>query len=276
MIQDAATHPSHATYPNADTSDAQRPRAADRVQIMGVGVDPLTESQTIRTVLDGVAAGRGGWVCPVNLDVLRKVVTEPGSAELVAEADLVVSDGMPLLWAARLQGTPLPDRVSGSSLIHTLPAAAAPAGASVFLLGGDDGVAEQAAERLRAQYPGLEIVGTHCPPVGFERSPRAMREIKEVVAAARPDVVFVALGFPKQERLIRHLRQRLPEAWWVSCGISLSFVTGDVSRAPRWVQRAGLEWLHRLAQEPRRLARRYLVDGMPFMARLMLDSARRR
>lgn len=244
--------------------------------MMGLGLDPMTEAETVAAALAGVRAGRGGWICPVNLDVLRKVVADAEVRALVEQADIVVSDGMPLLWASRVQGTPLHDRVAGSSLIHTLPRAASAAGASVFLLGGDDGVAEAAARRLREANPGLVIAGTHCPPWGFECDPAALRAIEHAVITAKPDVVFVALGFPKQERLIVHLRERLPRAWWVSCGISLSFVTGDVARAPEWVQRAGMEWVHRLVQEPRRLARRYLLEGIPFLVRVLAASAANR
>jgi N-acetylglucosaminyldiphosphoundecaprenol N-acetyl-beta-D-mannosaminyltransferase len=204
------------------------------------------------------------------------VVGDPELRRMVEQADLVVPDGMPLIWASRLQRTPLPERVAGSTLVCELPPAAAAAGASVFLLGGAPGVADAAAARLRERSPELEIAGTLCPPYGVERSPAELERIQAAVLAARPDIVFVALGFPRQERLIMRLRPLLPDAWFVSCGISFSFVTGDVARAPRWVQRAGLEWLHRLAQEPRRLARRYLVDGIPFLVRLLASAGRRR
>jgi N-acetylglucosaminyldiphosphoundecaprenol N-acetyl-beta-D-mannosaminyltransferase len=183
---------------------------------------------------------------------------------------------MPLLWASRLQRTPLPERVAGSSLIRTLPAASRDAGASVFLLGGDPGVADVAAEELLRTTPGLEIAGTHCPPVGFEDSPAQLTAIDAALETAKPDIVFVGLGFPKQEHLILRLKSRFPKIWFVSCGISLSYLSGDVTRAPVWAQRLGLEWLHRLVHEPRRLARRYLVEGLPFFALLLASALRHR
>jgi N-acetylglucosaminyldiphosphoundecaprenol N-acetyl-beta-D-mannosaminyltransferase len=255
------------------------PRAArerERVDMLGLRIDRISESQTIERTLGGVRDGRGGWICPANLDVLRQVAGAPELRALVDQADLVVADGMPLLWASRLQGSALPERVAGSSLIHTLSAAAARSGASVFLLGGAPGVAEQTAERLRADSPGLEIAGTYCPPLGFEREPAEQERLEAALRHARPDIVFVALGFPKQERLIGRLRTRFPSVWFVSVGASLSFAAGELRRAPRWMQRCGLEWLHRLAQEPRRLARRYLVDGIPFLLRVLAHSAARR
>jgi N-acetylglucosaminyldiphosphoundecaprenol N-acetyl-beta-D-mannosaminyltransferase len=159
--------------------------------------------------------------------------------------------------------------VAGSSLIWTLSEGARDAGASVFLLGGNPGVAERAADRLVERFPGLRVVGSLCPPFGFERSEAELQRIETALREAGSDVVFVALGFPKQEHLIARLKPALPDTWFVSCGITLSFVAGDVRRAPAWVQRLGLEWLHRLTQEPRRLFRRYVLLGMPFLVRLV-------
>jgi N-acetylglucosaminyldiphosphoundecaprenol N-acetyl-beta-D-mannosaminyltransferase len=241
--------------------------------MMGLTIAPLREREVVDLALASVRAGRGGWICPVNLDVLRNVARDPAKRRMVERADVRTADGMPLIWASRLQGTPLPERVSGSSLVRTLPAATRDTGASVFLLGGDSGVADAAAEELRRSSPGVRIVGTHCPPHGFEDSPEQLAAIETALSAADPDVVFVALGFPKQERLILRLRQRFPHLWLVSCGISLSYLSGDVARAPVWAQRLGLEWLHRLVQEPRRLARRYLVEGLPFCVRLLASAA---
>nr|AFB69921.1 N-acetylglucosaminyldiphospho-undecaprenolN-acetyl-beta-D-mannosaminyl transferase [uncultured bacterium] len=187
---------------------------------------------------------------------------------------------MPLVWAARVQGTPLPERVAGSNLIWSVSRAAAHDARTVYFLGGDPGTAERAADVLRARFPGFVCAGTHCPPFGFEKDPRQREEIENRLRAARPDLVYVALGSPKQERLIGELRTKLAEdlaaTWWLGIGISFSFVTGDVRRAPRWMQRLGLEWVHRLGQEPRRLARRYLVDDLPFAFALFTRAARRR
>jgi N-acetylglucosaminyldiphosphoundecaprenol N-acetyl-beta-D-mannosaminyltransferase len=246
-----------------------------KVRIMGLDLDRVSEAQAARLALTGVDAGRGGWICPANLDVLRRVTRESEIRRVVDRADLVVADGAPLVWASYLQRDALPERVAGSSLVlDSIPERAARAGASVFLLGGDPGVADTAAQRLRERHPGLRLAGTHCPPQGFEHAPQLMGEIEAALRSARPDIVFVALGFPKQERLILHLRPLFPHIWFVACGISLSLLSGDVARAPRWVRRAGLEWLHRLVQEPRRLARRYLLDGIPFMARVLAGSLR--
>ncbi len=237
-------------------------------RLLGVDFAAVNELELIEWAMGRLARGEGSWICPVNVDVLRQAVGDPRIRRLVDGADAVVADGMPLVWASRIQGTPLPERITGSSLIATLTERAATEGRSVFLLGGNEGAAEAAGARLREASPGLRLAGWHCPPFGFERSAPEREAIFERLCDARPEVVFVGLGFPKQDRLIAELRQFLPHACFISCGISLSIAAGEVRRAPAWVQRAGFEWAHRMGQEPRRLAGRYLVRGLPFAARL--------
>jgi N-acetylglucosaminyldiphosphoundecaprenol N-acetyl-beta-D-mannosaminyltransferase len=254
------------------------------VNLMGLDFAQITEAETNRLVAKALREQRGGWICPVNLDVLRQVTNSDELKELASSADVVVADGMPLLWAARLQGTPLPGRVTGSSLISTLSAGLERSGHSVYLLGGNEGTAQAAGARLQQTLPGFSLSGWHCPPFGFERSQEELDEIERRLEDAQPDVVFVGLGFPKQDRLIAQIRQTLPATWFVSCGASFSFLAGEVRRAPDGVQALGFEWAYRLAQEPRRLAKRYLLLGLPFAARLfawslhgrLTGSARRR
>lgn len=253
-----------------------KPHPLPAVTLGGVRLDAITQDRCIAEIFEALEQSRGGWVITPNLDHLRRARVDPDYASLLAEADLVVADGMPLIWASRVQGTPLPERVAGSSLIDPLSSAAASRGRSVFLLGGEPGTAEEASRILCERYNGLRIAGTYCPPFGFESDDEQMKLLREAVKDAQPDLVYVALGSPKQERLIRRIKDDLPQAWWLGIGISLSFVSGHVKRAPRWVQKAGLEWCHRLRQEPRRLARRYLIDGIPFAARLMTGAAWRR
>jgi N-acetylglucosaminyldiphosphoundecaprenol N-acetyl-beta-D-mannosaminyltransferase len=249
------------------------PETPPSIELCGVDVHAITEAQCVEFVMAALDAGRGGWVVTPNLDHLRRLVRERDFYELCARADLRVADGMPLLWASKLQRTPLPERVAGSNLIWSVSRAAAERGRSVYLLGGDEGAAERAAQVLARRFGKLRIAGLHRPPFGFERDAAQMQRIVDELERAQPDLVLVALGSPKQERLIDELRAKFPRVWLLGIGISFSFVAGMVKRAPPWVQRLGLEWVHRLAQEPRRLFRRYLVDGLPFAARLLLSSA---
>jgi N-acetylglucosaminyldiphosphoundecaprenol N-acetyl-beta-D-mannosaminyltransferase len=153
-------------------------------------------------------------------------------------------------------------------LIPPGAAGGGPAGRSIFLLGGNPCAGERAAAELARLNPGLRVAGTRCPPFGFERDANEMRAIGEELEARRPDVVFVGLGFPKQEDLIQALRPRLPGAWFLGVGVSFSFVSGEIRRAPEWMRRVGLEWVHRMWQEPRRLFGRYVLLDLPSAARL--------
>ncbi|BAM02626.1 WecB/TagA/CpsF family glycosyltransferase [Phycisphaera mikurensis] len=268
--------PLPSSSPPEAAEGAEGPAGPERrVRLAGVDLDPLTLRGTIELMLGALDAGRGGWLVTSNLDHLRRAGHDPSFRAMLAAADRVVADGMPLVWASRIAGTPLPERVAGSTLSAEMAAAAAARGRSLFLLGGNPGVADAAAARLREDHPDLVIAGTHCPPLGFEDDPEAAPALRAALASSDADLVYVALGSPKQEKLIAELRGEglLPGAWWVGVGISLSFLCGEVSRAPGWVQAAGLEWVHRLAQEPRRLARRYLVDGLPYAARLLAAAA---
>jgi N-acetylglucosaminyldiphosphoundecaprenol N-acetyl-beta-D-mannosaminyltransferase len=236
---------------------------------MGLPFQGLDQGALVRLFLEGVRAGEGGWVVTPNLDILRRFTSSRESRELILAATHRVADGQPIVWASRLAGTPLPERVPGSDLVLSMPSAAARAGLSVFLLGGNPGVASAAARRLRARCPGLQRVESYCPPFGFEDDPDELERIKTMLLRTRPALVLVGLGFPKQERLIRALRSELPRTWFVGVGISLSFLAEEQPRAPAVLQRLGLEWMHRLIHEPRRLFGRYVVQGVPFGLRLL-------
>lgn len=242
------------------------------IELCNVKLHSVTEKQCVEFILDELNAGRGGVVVTPNLDHVRRCVRDRLFGSLVAEADVVVADGMPLVWASRLQKTPLPERVAGSNLISSLSKGAAEHDRTVFLLGGAEGTAKGAADILLKRYPQLKVVGTFCPQIGFESKPRQMAEIVAMLTSANPDIVFVGLGSPKQEHLIAKLRPHLPTAWWLGVGVSFSFLTGHVKRAPVWMQRRGIEWVHRLCQEPRRLFKRYIVFGIPFAAAMFARS----
>jgi N-acetylglucosaminyldiphosphoundecaprenol N-acetyl-beta-D-mannosaminyltransferase len=256
--------------------------AFDRVHLDGTGIDRITEGEVVAVVREALAAGRGGRIITPNVDILRRAQRKQQVRAYLEDADLVVADGMPLVWASRLSGTPLPERVAGSSLIWSLSAGLGCDNRSVYVIGGapastgcQDGAA-RAAHRLAERSPGLRIAGSMCPPHGFEQQPQPYAAIRAEVAAARPDLVFVGLGFPKQELVISRLREHLPHAWFIGCGAAVNFVAGDVDRAPRWMQRTGLEWAHRLGTEPRRLAARYLKHDAPYAMKLLAGAATRR
>lgn len=250
-----------------------------RVVVDGVAFDAVTEQQVVAAVRDGLDRGDGGRIVTPNVDILRRASRDPDVRAFLADASHLVADGMPVVWASRLAGRPLPERVTGSGLIWSLCAGLGRDGRSVYLLGGEpaarraDAGAVRAAAALSAASPGLRIAGCLSPPFGFECDPRLLGAIRDEVVEAKPDLVCVGLGFPKQEWLISWLRADLPFTWFLGCGSAVNFVAGDRARAPRWMQRAGLEWAHRLAAEPRRLAGRYLRHDAPYALRLLAAAA---
>lgn len=253
---------------------------ARRVTLMGLALDHVTEAQAIDHVMSELAAGRGGWVLTPNLHILRMFATRPQYAAYASGSTLRVADGMPLIWASKLRGTPLPARVAGSELVWSLTARAAQEGRSVYFLGGNPGTADQSAERLRSRSPGLRVAGCECPPLGFENDPSYMAALERRLIEAAPDICYLGITPDKGDRVISRLRSLLPRTWFMGVGISFSYVAGEVKHAPTWLRKVGLEWFYRLCQEPRRLGRRYLIEGLPFAARLMggavIDRLRRR
>lgn len=251
------------------------PELAPTVDLMGVALHNLTEDELVHHVVGRAAEGRGGWVATPNVDVLRLMVTDASVRELISKADLVVTDGMPLIWASRLQGTPLRQRLAGSEIIQPLCARAAQEGVGVFLLGGAPGTAERAAEVLAQRYPGLRI--SHlCPPIGFETDQTWVQAVHDALRAAAPGLVFCGFGTPKQERFIISLVPDYPATWFIGTGGTFSMVAGDKPKAPLWMRRCGLEWAHRLRLEPTRLFERYIVHDLPFALRLLAVSGARR
>jgi N-acetylglucosaminyldiphosphoundecaprenol N-acetyl-beta-D-mannosaminyltransferase len=252
----------------------RRHSGLDRAQItlMSVRLDNLSEEEAAEHVVSAAQRGEGGRLVNPNVDVLRQVVSDGSLRPLLQSADLVLPDGMPLLWAARLQGSPLKERVPVSEAINTLCVKASERDVGVFLLGGSPGTAERAAEVLKERCPQLSV-DYLCPPFGFERDDVEMARIFEALQRARPGIVFCAFGFPKQERLMNALSERFPAAWFVGSGGTFSMIAGDTPKAPTWMRNIGLEWAHRLRLEPRRLFERYIVHDLPFACRMLASSA---
>lgn len=246
-----------------------------RTRIGALEVMALREFEVVETVSKAWSRSAGGSIVTVNVDIARAVRRRPELADLVAQSEIVVADGMPLVWASKLADGAISERVTGSSLVFSLSAAARRCGEAIHLVGGDPGIPAAAAARLSERYPGLRVSGAESPPFGFERSREVMAKIVARIVDAAPGLVFVGLGFPKQERLIRLLRTAHPRAWYLGCGAGIAMAAGQFPRAPAAMQRIGVEWLHRLALEPQRLARRYLWDDAPYAAGLLAAAAGR-
>lgn len=211
------------------------------------------------------------YVVTPNVDHAVLFGEHEGLRRAYRDAAMIVADGAPLVATARLLGRPLPGRVAGSDLVpRMLELAAATREAEnarplrLFLLGAGPGVAERAALRIRLKYEGIEIAGVHSPPLGFEKDETANSEAIARVAEAAPDLLIVGLGAPKQELWVQQHAHRLRTRVAICAGATIDFLAGEKQRSPRWMQRIGLEWLHRLASEPRRLAKRYCRDAVVF------------
>lgn len=255
------------------SSEDMRRRTGPRVSVGGLGVDAVSSADVVAVVDAGWADGCGGMIVTPNVDIWLRARRDQDCADLISRARLVVADGMPLIWASRVAGRPLPERVAGSGLVETLSALAARRSRSVYLIGGGlDGAVDRAAAALVSRYPGLSVSGTSAPPFGFDRDPAMVQQLVDEVTAVAPDLVLVGLGFPRQERLAEQLLASLPTAWLLGCGAGVEMAAGDARRAPLWAQSIGAEWLVRLAQEPRRLAHRYLVDDLPAAVMLLSRS----
>lgn len=235
------------------------------VRIGALTVDTVTFDQALDRIARLVARGRGGAVFTPNVDHVVKAETHVAFREAYERADLCLADGMPILWAARLLGSPLPEKVSGSDFVLPLVRLAASRGWRVYLLGAAPGVAEEAGARMTREI-GVEIVGTASPTVGLDGSCEQPEQVVREIVEARPDLVLVAFGAPKQELWIDRFGEQIAPAVAMGVGGTLDFIVGRTRRAPAWMSQAGLEWLFRLAQEPRRMWRRYLVEDPRFVA----------
>ena len=238
---------------------------AGRLRILEVDIDAVTMAEAIAVFESIIATRRPSLVFPVNVDVCVRIQRDPELRAAFRAADLVLVDGTPMMWAARFLGRPLPARVSGSDFVPLFCQVAAERGYRIFLLGGGPGIAEGARRWLEARNPTLRIVATYAPPAGFEKNDGENNRIIGMVKEASPDVLLTAFGASKQEKWLARFRDDLAVPVSMAVGSTFDYLAGRLKRAPMWMQRAGLEWTFRLAQEPRRLWRRYLLEDPPFV-----------
>jgi len=225
--------------------------------------------EVVQAVACALRAGQRGYIVTPNTDHVVRYHRDPEFSRAVDAAWMRLADGMPLVWASRLLGRPLPERVAGSDLLPELCELAAQEGYSVFLLGGRAGVAQRAAETLRSRYRGLKVAGTYTPVEGFAQDPQDQEAAVQAVNGVTPDILFVGVGSPTQELWVLRNWDRLRVRVAVCCGAALDYAAGTKPRAPLWMRRAGLEWLWRLVHEPRRLWRRYLLEDPAFFGILL-------
>lgn len=255
----------------SDARKGQEPCASHpRMNILGVGVHAIRMVDAVNTLACWIEnrVKTQVVVCPVYTVMLCQEDAE--LHHILDAAGLVTADGMPLVFVGRLMGYRNIERVYGPDLMQAFCQHASKKGYTSFLYGGAQGVAENLASRLTEQYPGLRIVGTYSPPYR-ELTGRETAEIADMINTANPDVVWVGLGTPKQDKWIAGSREHINAPVMIGVGAAFDFLGERVLQAPRWMQRSGLEWLFRLIVEPRRLWRRYLVYNPLFIINIILQ-----
>ena len=231
----------------------------ESVTILGVPFDKVSLCQAVSCIEAMAASGRPHYVVTPNMDFLAQAQGDKELRSVLAGADLSVCDGTPLVWASRILGCPLPERVAGSDLVPALLEAADREGLSVYFLGASVEASAEAVSRVRRRHPSLGIAGRYSPPFR-DLTAEDNEEIKRRIREAKPDLVLVAFGCPKAEKWMAENYREIGAPVMIGVGATIDFLAGRVRRAPRWMGRAGVEWLYRLAQEPRRLWRRYARD----------------
>jgi N-acetylglucosaminyldiphosphoundecaprenol N-acetyl-beta-D-mannosaminyltransferase len=252
-----------------------RGSAAARIAVGHALIDNCSLEQVCEAIVTHARnQGEPAHVITPNAQHIVLLEKDPKLQEVYDHAHLVVADGISLLIAARLYGRSLQQRVAGVDLFRALSGHAVEADLRVFLLGGRPGSAELSAAALERDHPGLQY-STYCPPLGFEQSEAGLRQTADAIRAARPDILFVALGAPKQEYWIHEHGLQLSVPVCIGVGGSFEIVGGVVPRAPMWAQNIGCEWLYRLCREPRRMWRRYLIGNLEFAGIILRQRLRR-
>lgn len=233
-----------------------------RMKFLNIEVDNLTMDEALKRIDKLIIDKKPSYVVTPNVDHIVKLDTDSEFQQVYKEADLILTDGMPLIWISKIKKTPIKEKVSGSDLFPRVCELASERGYKVFLLGAAEGVAARAAENLKKKYDKLNIVGTYSPSFGFEKKDKEIQEIIKMINDAKPDILAVGLGAPKQEKFLYKYKEKLNVPISLAIGASIDFEAGNINRAPKWMQNIGLEWFYRLCKEPRRMAKRYLIDDI--------------
>jgi exopolysaccharide biosynthesis WecB/TagA/CpsF family protein len=231
-----------------------------RMKFLNTYIDNVTMNEAVSEI-DKIVNNKGyHYVVTPNVDHIIKLENDTEFKKVYENADLILTDGKPLIWISRILKTPIKEKVSGSDLFPRICELAAKKKYKLFLLGAAEGVAEKAANNLMSRYKGLDVVGTFSPDYGFENDSKKINEIINIINKFKPDILAVGFGAPKQEKFIYKYKDSLKVPISLAIGASIDFEAGNVKRAPIWMQNFGLEWFYRFLKEPRRMFKRYFVD----------------
>ena len=242
----------------------------NRVNVLGVGISVIN----LRTALDAIAAAvrerRKGYICVTGVHGVMEAQDDDGFKKILNAAFLCTPDGMPMVWAGKLDGQREMSRVYGPDLMLDVCAWSEMSGAKHFFYGGADGVAELLAKKLKEKFPKLQVVGTYTPPFRALNADE-VKSLSAQISATSPDILWVGLSTPKQEKFMAEFLPKLDVTLMLGVGAAFDFHTGRMAQAPRWMQRSGLEWFYRLCSEPGRLWKRYLRNNPLFVLNFFLQ-----
>jgi len=243
-----------------------------RVDILGCPFDAISFEETMALIRDTVTSGQRRQFVPGSIDFVMKARRDPVFAEELWKADIVFADGMPIVWAASLLGTPIRGRVPGTDVVWECAQVSQQTGCGIAMIGGDFSLTKGAAEKMREAFPKAAL---HPLPTPFPLGEKENEELVRQIRALQPGIVLVALGAPRQERWVKRNLEACGANVGIGIGSAFDIISGSKPRAPRWMQDNGLEWFHRMMLEPRRLGKRYLIDDSPFLFYLTLEIVRR-
>lgn len=230
--------------------------------LLNTYVNNLDMKEAVIGIEKMINDGEKHYVVAVNVDVIMKMEQDNYLKSVTDEADMVIVDGKPLVWISKLFKKPVKEKISGSDLVPRLIKRAWQKGYSVFIIGGEEGVAVKAKKRLEKRFPTVNIVGTYAPPMGFENNCAEIDKINSMISTAKPDILIACFGCPKQEKWIYENYQKYEAKVSVCAGATVDFLAGNVKRAPKWMSEHGFEWFYRFLQEPKRMFKRYFIDDI--------------
>lgn len=249
-----------------------QPSEWPRANVLGVGVSAINMEQALRLFEACLGNGARGYVCVTGVHGVMEAQRDGALREILNRSFLTTPDGMPTVWVGKLQGFSAMDRVYGPDLMERVCRLSAEKGYTHFFYGGGPGTAARLKEVLTARFPGLKVVGTYTPPFR-PLNPAEEQELVQRASSVKPDIFWVGLSTPKQEKFMAHYFDKIEAKLMVGVGAAFDYHTGAIKDSPSWMKRAGLQWVHRLAQEPRRLTKRYLRNNPEFLWKVSMQFA---
>ena len=236
--------------------------ALNRLRFMNSYIDNVTKEEAIAHIEECINTRKIGHIITPNVDQVIRIESDKYFKEIYENAELLLADGTPLVWISRWYKKPIKEKICGSDLVPDLCKLAAQKGYLIFLLGSAEGVAAKAAENLKKNNPGLRVAGVYSPPYGFEKDKNEIDKINKMLFNSKADMLFVGMGVPKQDIFIYENMNKYQIPMSFSIGATIDFEAGIQKRAPKWVNHIGMEWLYRLAHDPKRMFKRYIIDDM--------------